>query len=190
MMNAPAVRSSFQPNLGPSLRPVALDACHSPLIGKYELSIWKAWICFCPRALVTRSHSRLHLRPCISSIVMNSNQLPLIPDIYRVGCLPGGDKVATLYLDHANVDQPVLVKGGVEDLPAQEVRARVLALLSFCCHGSTDLRRVPSGCSPGSRIRPLCFPSTVSRADSTSALTAAKSRLCRLFSGGRLFEMT
>ncbi|KAG8956686.1 hypothetical protein FRC04_000164 [Tulasnella sp. 424] len=51
---------------------------------------------------------------------MNSNQLPLIPDIYHVGCLPGVDKEVTLYLDHANVDQPVLAKTGVEDLPAQE----------------------------------------------------------------------
>ncbi|KAG8891288.1 hypothetical protein FRC01_014784, partial [Tulasnella sp. 417] len=59
----------------------------------------------------------------MSSIAMKPDQPPqppLIPDIYRVACVPVAGKAATLYLHHPNVDQAVVVKTGVEDLPAQE----------------------------------------------------------------------
>ncbi|KAG8993107.1 hypothetical protein FRB90_000790 [Tulasnella sp. 427] len=51
---------------------------------------------------------------------MNTNQPALMPDIYRLGCLYGDGQDATLFLHHSGVNQPVLAKTGVEDLPAQE----------------------------------------------------------------------
>lgn len=68
---------------------------------------------------------------------MSSNQPPLIPDIYRVGCLPHAGEEANLYLHHANADQAVLTKAGVDDLPAQEVGFHDSA--GLYCRGSTDL---------------------------------------------------
>ncbi|KAG8916904.1 hypothetical protein FRC00_014266, partial [Tulasnella sp. 408] len=51
---------------------------------------------------------------------MNADQPSLIPDIYRVGCLPRAGEEANRYLHHALADQAVLAKAGVDDLPAQE----------------------------------------------------------------------
>ncbi|KAG8983060.1 hypothetical protein FRB90_006326, partial [Tulasnella sp. 427] len=51
---------------------------------------------------------------------MNSNQLVLVPDIYRLGCLSGDGQEAALFLHQSNINQPVLAKTGAESAPAQE----------------------------------------------------------------------